>query len=136
MTDTPQLSEVHFRPIDQTRLFRTGIAHPMRRASFCFMDRFGPARSADLMTEEAARVLKRLGAETRSFNPSGLPLPTMPSGPSKGSGIARPCDVERRHGLVFARTARGDDRNHEVTDRLDPSVDWRRAADPRQDRWR
>ena len=27
------------------------------------------------MTEEAARVLARLGAETRTFNPSGLPLP-------------------------------------------------------------
>ena len=27
------------------------------------------------MTEEAARVLHRLGAETRTFNPSGLPLP-------------------------------------------------------------
>ena len=28
-----------------------------------------------LMTEEAARVLQRLGAETRTFDPSGLPLP-------------------------------------------------------------
>ena len=28
-----------------------------------------------LVTEEAARVLTRLGAETRTFNPSGLPLP-------------------------------------------------------------
>lgn len=27
------------------------------------------------MTEEAARILTRLGAETRTFNPSGLPLP-------------------------------------------------------------
>ena len=28
-----------------------------------------------LTTEEAARILRRFGAETRSFNPSGLPLP-------------------------------------------------------------
>lgn len=28
-----------------------------------------------LTTEEAARILRRLGAETRMFNPSGLPLP-------------------------------------------------------------
>jgi len=28
-----------------------------------------------LATEEAARILRRLGAETRIFNPSGLPLP-------------------------------------------------------------
>ena len=27
------------------------------------------------MTEEAARILTRLGAETRTFNPTGLPLP-------------------------------------------------------------
>ena len=27
------------------------------------------------MTEEAARILARFGAETRTFNPSGLPLP-------------------------------------------------------------
>ena len=28
-----------------------------------------------LATEEAARILRRFGAETRTFNPSGLPLP-------------------------------------------------------------
>jgi arsenic resistance protein ArsH len=28
-----------------------------------------------LLTEEAARILRALGAETRTFNPSGLPLP-------------------------------------------------------------
>jgi arsenic resistance protein ArsH len=28
-----------------------------------------------LAAEEAARILRRLGAETRTFNPSGLPLP-------------------------------------------------------------
>tara|TARA_R110002167_G_scaffold137097_3_gene323952 strand:- start:10673 stop:11383 length:711 start_codon:yes stop_codon:yes gene_type:complete len=28
-----------------------------------------------LLTEEAARLLKQLGAEARTFNPSGLPLP-------------------------------------------------------------
>jgi len=27
------------------------------------------------MTEEAARILNKLGAETKTFNPSGLPLP-------------------------------------------------------------
>ncbi len=27
------------------------------------------------MTEEASRILMRLGAETRTFDPSGLPLP-------------------------------------------------------------
>lgn len=33
------------------------------------------ARTVGLLTEEAARILTRLGAETRIFDPSGLPLP-------------------------------------------------------------
>ena len=28
-----------------------------------------------LLTEEAARILRYLGADTRTFDPSGLPLP-------------------------------------------------------------
>jgi arsenic resistance protein ArsH len=32
-----------------------------------------------LATEEAARILQRLGAQTRTFNPSGLPLPDDPA---------------------------------------------------------
>ncbi|TIP84688.1 MAG: arsenical resistance protein ArsH, partial [Mesorhizobium sp.] len=32
-----------------------------------------------LATEEAARILRRLGAEVRIYNPSGLPLPDSTS---------------------------------------------------------
>ena len=74
MTDTPQLSEDHFRPIDRARLSGGGqSAHAPRIALL-----YGSLRQRSfsrLMTEEAARVLRRLGAETRSFDPSGLPLP-------------------------------------------------------------
>lgn len=74
MTDTPQLSEEHFRQIDQTQLLPgTRKSHPPR-----ILLLYGSLRERSysrLMTEEAARVLVRLGAETRTFNPSGLPLP-------------------------------------------------------------
>ncbi len=74
MTDTPQLSEEHFREIDERRLFPGNrTTHPPR-----ILLLYGSLRARSfsrLMTEEAARVLTRLGAEPRSFNPSGLPLP-------------------------------------------------------------
>lgn len=74
MTDTPQLSEDHFRPIDPEQLFPEGHSAHAPRVLLLY----GSLRSRSfsrLMTEEAARVSKRLGAETRSFNSSGLPLP-------------------------------------------------------------
>ena len=74
MTDTPQLSEEHFQAPDTARRFAGGEAdHPPRIVLL-----YGSLRKRSfsrLMTEEAARVLHRLGAETRTFNPSGLPLP-------------------------------------------------------------
>lgn len=74
MTDTPQLSEEHFQAPDTARLFPAGHAsHPPK-----FLLLYGSLRERSfsrLMTEEAARVLHRLGAEARTFNPSGLPLP-------------------------------------------------------------
>lgn len=74
MTDTPQLSEEHFQTPDTARLFPAGHAsHPPK-----ILLLYGSLRERSfsrLMTEEAARVLHRLGAEARTFNPSGLPLP-------------------------------------------------------------
>jgi arsenic resistance protein ArsH len=74
MTDTPQLSEDHFRPIDPERLFQK--EHSVHAPRVLLL--YGSLRTRSfsrLMTEEAAHVLKHLGAETRSFNPSGLPFP-------------------------------------------------------------
>jgi arsenical resistance protein ArsH len=74
LTDTPQLSEEHFHEPEASRLFPVGrSSHPPR-----ILMLYGSLRKRSfsrLMTEEAAHVLHRLGAETRSFNPSGLPLP-------------------------------------------------------------
>ncbi len=71
---TPNIDESCFRPVDEQALFpqsrekhapRILLLHgSLRKRSF-----------SRLLTEEAARVLHRFGAETRTFNPSGLPLP-------------------------------------------------------------
>ena len=74
MTQTPQIAEEHLHQIDRAELFSTTRAKHAPRILLLY----GSLRSRSfsrLMTEEAARVLQRLGAETRTFNPSGLPLP-------------------------------------------------------------
>ena len=74
MTDTPQLSEEHVQKIDKRNLFEPDRTEHAPRILLLY----GSLRSRSfsrLMTEEAAHVLERLGAETRTFNPSGLPLP-------------------------------------------------------------
>jgi arsenic resistance protein ArsH len=71
---TPNLDEACFRTIDEDRLF----AAPRPDHAPRLLLLYGSLRKRSfsrLMTEEAARVLHRLGAETRTFNPSGLPLP-------------------------------------------------------------
>ncbi|KIN79034.1 arsenical resistance protein ArsH [Sulfitobacter mediterraneus] len=74
MTDTPNIENDHFRDIDSDRLFANDAsAHAPR-----ILLLYGSLRDRSfsrLMTEEAARVLTRFGAETKTFNPSGLPLP-------------------------------------------------------------
>jgi len=74
VTDTPQLSDDHFHLIDPSRLFATGPSTHAPRILLLY----GSLRTRSfsrLMSEEAARVLHRFGAETRTFNPSSLPLP-------------------------------------------------------------
>ncbi len=70
---TPNLDEACFQPIADERLDVSRAAHPPR-----ILLLYGSVRKRSfsrLVTEEAARILHRLGAETRVFNPSGLPLP-------------------------------------------------------------
>ena len=71
---TPHLDESCFRQIDEQSLFDVSRGnHPPR-----ILLLYGSVRKRSfsrLLTEEAARILRRFGAETRLFNPSGLPLP-------------------------------------------------------------
>ncbi len=71
---TPNLDEACFASIDEERLFNA----PRPRHQPRILLLYGSLRARSfsrLVTEEAARILRRFGAETRSFNPSGLPLP-------------------------------------------------------------
>lgn len=74
MSETPNLDDAFFQTIDETRLFPS--ERPSTRPRILLL--YGSLRNRSfsrLMTEEAARVLTRLGADTKTFNPSGLPLP-------------------------------------------------------------
>jgi arsenic resistance protein ArsH len=70
----PNIDQDALQPIDREALFQPTLsAHPPR-----ILLLYGSVRKRSysrLATEEAARILRRLGAETRIFNPSGLPLP-------------------------------------------------------------
>ena len=69
----PNLDEACFRPIDEDRLHAPArMSHPPR-----ILLLHGSLRKRSysrLANEEAARILQRLGCETRAFDPRGLPL--------------------------------------------------------------
>jgi arsenic resistance protein ArsH len=72
--DLPNLRDDLLSPPNlEATLARPQATHPPR-----ILLLFGSVRTRSfsrLASEEAARILHRLGAETRIFNPSGLPLP-------------------------------------------------------------
>lgn len=66
--------DTYFRPISDSALWPN---HRKQHAPRILL-LHGSLRARSfsrLLNEEAARILNRFGAETRSFNPSGLPLP-------------------------------------------------------------
>jgi arsenic resistance protein ArsH len=74
LPDTPNIDDSQFQQIDEEQLFPA--ARPTHAPRFLLL--YGSLRERSfsrLLSEEAARILGRLGAETRTFNPSGLPLP-------------------------------------------------------------
>ena len=82
MSDTYQIDENSFQPIDGGRLRNS--EQPNHKPKVLLL--YGSLRERSfsrLMTEEAALVLSKLGAETKTFNPTGLPLPddTEPTHP-------------------------------------------------------
>ena len=74
LDSTPNLDEASFRPVDRERLFDAPLSSHAPRILLLH----GSLRKRSfsrLVTGEAARILHRFGAETRTFDPSGLPLP-------------------------------------------------------------
>lgn len=74
----PNVDEEQFRPIDMQVLL--DAARSIHKPRVLML--YGSLRERSysrLVTEEAARILRRLGAEVRIFNPSGLPLPDSTS---------------------------------------------------------
>ncbi|WP_442761996.1 arsenical resistance protein ArsH [Malikia spinosa] len=74
MADLPQLAPEHFRVPDSQQL--RPLAPSTHAPRFLLL--YGSLRQRSfsrLLVEEAARLLQAMGAETRIFNPSGLPLP-------------------------------------------------------------
>jgi arsenic resistance protein ArsH len=71
---TPHLDRDCFKAIDKDQLL-----NPVRRTHspriLLLYGSLRPRSFSRLVTEEAARILHKFGAETRTFNPSGLPLP-------------------------------------------------------------
>jgi arsenical resistance protein ArsH len=74
LADLPQLAPEHFRVPDPQQL--RPLAPSTHASRFLLL--YGSLRQRSfsrLLIEEAARLLQAMGAETRIFNPSGLPLP-------------------------------------------------------------
>ncbi|OJY26526.1 MAG: arsenical resistance protein ArsH [Rhodobacterales bacterium 65-51] len=73
LSDTPNIDDALLPGTDRCRLFGgASSTHPPR-----ILILYGSLRTRSfsrLAAEEAARILSRLGAEVRFFNPSGLPL--------------------------------------------------------------
>lgn len=74
LDDLPNLSAADFGPVSQGLLEKNETpAHPVRVLLL-----YGSLRERSysrFLAQEAERLLKALGAETRIFDPSGLPLP-------------------------------------------------------------
>ena len=74
LSDLPQIDTLSFSPIDRDALLRPNHQDHQPRILLLY----GSVRTTSysrLASEEAARILRALGAQTRTFNPSGLPLP-------------------------------------------------------------
>lgn len=73
MNDLPNILANQFLPVEISKLSRIGSSHAPR-----ILLLYGSLRERSysrFLTQEAERLLQALGAETRVFDPSGLPLP-------------------------------------------------------------
>ncbi len=74
MTQLPNIAEEALKKIERKQLF-TEDDNPSPVKILLLYGSLRTRSFSRLATEEAARILNTLGAETRTFKPSGLPLP-------------------------------------------------------------
>ena len=118
MTDTPQLEDASFRLPEPDQLFPAEHStHPPR-----ILLLYGSLRKTSysrLMAEEAARVLEKLGCETRTFDPSGLPLPD--DAPAEHPKVAELRELALWcEGMVWSSP----ERHGTITSIMKAQVDW------------
>jgi len=118
----PALNEDSFRAIDTEALLSpTRSDHPPR-----ILLLYGSLRERSfsrLAAEEAARILRRLGCETRMYDPTGLPLP---DDPANEAGADHPKVGELRdlaawaEGMVWSSP----ERHGAMTGIMKAQIDW------------
>ena len=122
MSDTPNIDDHLFQPTDVENLFSV----ERRRDPPRILLLYGSLRERSfsrLAAEEAARILEKFGAETRIYNPSGLPLP---DDPTNQNGAEHPKVAELRRlvewcdGMVWSSP----ERHGAMTGIMKAQIDW------------
>jgi arsenical resistance protein ArsH len=118
MNELPNIDTESFRAINEAELFAgQRSAHPPR-----ILLLYGSLRQRSfsrLLAEEAARVLHALGAETKFFNPSGLPLPD--DAPDTHPKVAELRDLSAwAEGMVWSSP----ERHGAMTGIMKAQIDW------------
>jgi arsenical resistance protein ArsH len=116
--DQPPLDPAAFQPLDVERLFpRERVTHAPR-----ILLLYGSLRERSysrLLTEEAARLLQAMGADTRIFNPRDLPLPD--AAPEDHPKVRELRDLARwSEGMVWCSP----ERHGAMTGILKAQIDW------------
>lgn len=118
LTDAPNLNTAGFQSIQPAQLY------PKQRSTHAprILLLYGSLRERSfsrLMCEEAARVLNKLGADTRTFNPSGLPLPDDADSSHEKVQELRQL-VEWSEGMVWCSP----ERHGSMTGIMKAQIDW------------
>lgn len=118
MTDTPNIEDALFPGVDEAALLTPPHkTHPPR--ILILYGSLRPRSFSRLSGEEAGRILTRLGAEVRFFNPSGLPLVDQP-----GADMTRVTElwdlVTWCEGMVWSSP----ERHGAMTGLMKTQVDW------------
>ncbi len=118
MTDTPNIDDAQFQDFDPQRLF--GAERSTHAPRILML--YGSLRERSfsrLLAEEAGRVLTRLGAEVRFYDPKDLPLPD-------GADASHPKVAELRElaqwaeGMVWSSP----ERHGNMTAVMKAQIDW------------